>query len=351
MRRNTDNCITVLFLSKKNMMQLLLVICGFILCSVVIIFSGSRLSRYGDIIAELSGLGKAWFGLIVMAAVTSLPELFTGISSVAFVNSPDIAVGDIMGSCAFNLLILAVLDYFVRGKPISSVVTKNHILAGFVGILLITISVISIVFGEKIPVIGWVSTSSIALITLYLVSIRIIFSNEQRAQLEHTGIPLAAQSLSLPKAIRRYVLYALLVIAGAIALPFFADNLAEEAGLSKSFVGTLLVAATTSLPELVVSITAVRIGSMDIAVGNLLGSNIFNMLILALDDILYKQGPLLVDANPNHALSGLVTLLMTCVVGIGIIHSRPRKRFVLAIDAIILIILYLSLILALYFLQ
>lgn len=332
-------------------MQLLLLISGFIFCSALIIVSGARLSRYGDIIAELSGVGKAWFGLIIMAAVTSLPELFTGISSIVFVDSPDIAVGDIMGSCAFNLLILAILDYFVRGKPISSVVTKTHILAGFVGILVITIAIIGIVFGRKIPVVGWFSISSILLIILYLISMHIIFTNEQRNQLKLTGIPIVNQTLSLGVAIRRYLFHALIVIASAIALPFFADDLAEEAGVSKSFVGTLLVAATTSLPELVVSITAVRIGSMDIAVGNLLGSNIFNMLILALDDILYIKGPLLVAANPNHALSGMVTLLMTTVVGIGIIYSKPYKRFALAIDAVILIIMYLSLIIALFYLN
>ena len=332
-------------------MQFLLLVIGFIFCSALIIFSGTRLSRYGDIIAELRGVGKAWFGLIIMASVTSLPELFTGISSIVFVDSPDIAVGDILGSCAFNLLILAILDYFVRGKPISSVVTKTHILAGFVGILLITISIISIVFGKKIPVIGWFSSSSILLIVLYLISIHVIFTNDQRNQLKLTGIPIINKALSQEVAIRRFLFYALIVIASAIALPYFADHLAEEAGVSKSFVGTLLVAATTSLPELVVSITAVRIGSMDIAVGNLLGSNIFNMLILSLDDILYIKGPLLVAVNPNHALSGLVTLLMTAVVGIGIIYSKPYKRFALAIDAIILIILYLSLIIALFYLK
>ena len=119
------------------MLTLFTYIAGFAICSSLIVFSGTRLSKYGDIIAELTGMGKAWFGLILMAAVTSLPELFTGISSIVFIDSPDIAVGDIMGSCAFNLLILAVLDYFVPGRPISSIVTKSHVLAGFFGIFLI----------------------------------------------------------------------------------------------------------------------------------------------------------------------------------------------------------------------
>lgn len=333
------------------MTDLFLYIIGFIGCSLLIVFSGIRLSRYGDIIADLSGMGKAWFGLIMMAAVTSLPELFTGISSVVIVDSPDIAVGDIMGSCAFNLLILAILDYFVPGKPISSVVTKGHILAGFFGIILITLSVIAMVFGEGFPVIGWFSSSSIVLVVLYLTSIRIIFQNEQRNRVHVHAAIQVNHPISLSTAIRRYVLFSLLVILGAIALPYFADHLADRAGLSKSFVGTLLVAATTSLPELVVSIAAVRMGSIDIAVGNLLGSNIFNMLILSIDDFLYKKGPLLDAVNPSHALSGLVTLIMTAVVGIGIIHSSPKKKFALAIDALVLIALYVSLITALYYLN
>lgn len=87
---------------------------------------------------------------------------------------------------------------------------------------------------------------------------------------------------------------------------------------------------------------------MDMAVGNLLGSNIFNMLILAFDDLIYTKGPILLDTNPDHALSGLVTLLMTSVVGIGILYGSPTKRFVLAIDAILLIVLYTVLMIAIY---
>jgi cation:H+ antiporter len=258
-----------------------ILIVGFVTCAILIIFSGSRLSKYGDIIAELTGMGKAWFGLIMMAAVTSLPELFTGISSVVLVDTPDIAVGDVMGSCAFNLLILAILDYFVPGKPISSVVTKSHVLAGLFGIFLITLQVIAMVFGNQIPVIGWFSSISVLLIIIYIIAIRLIFKNEQRQMhgKDNIAVHPEPQTISLNRAIKRYIFFALIVIVAAIGLPFFADHLADEAGLSKSFVGTLLVAATTSLPELAVSIAAVRMGSMDIAVGNLLGSNIFNMLI------------------------------------------------------------------------
>ncbi len=335
------------------MPALIFTISGFVTCSLIIIFSGSRLSKYGDVITNLTGIGKAWFGLILMSLVTSLPELFTGISSILFFRVPNIAVGDIMGSCAFNLLILALLDYFIPKKPLSSVVTKSHVVAGFFSIFLMTLTIITIVFGTRFPRFGWISSASVLSVIVYLIAIRVIFKNEQHIAAstypeEKTSSFKNKETISLEVSIQRYLFFALLVITGALLLPFFAARLATETGLSKSFVATLLVAASTSLPEFVVSISAVKMGSMDMAVGNLLGSNIFNMLILAFDDLIYTKGPLLLETNPDHALSGMVTLLMTSVVGIGILYGSPTKRFVLAIDAIILIALYTMLMLAIY---
>lgn len=334
-------------------MHLSLSAIGFLGCSALIIFSGSKLSKYGDIIADLTGMGKAWLGLVLMAAITSLPEMITGISSITIIDAPDIAAGDVMGSCAFNLLILAVLDYFVPHKPLSSAVTKGHAVAGFFGIFLLTLAVVSIVFSRIFPVVAWISSSSILMIVLYLVSMRIIYKNERRQHSTDvantpTLVQESEKNIPLKVAIKRYILFALIVIAAAIALPFFADHLAQKTGLNQSFVGTLLVAATTSLPELVVSIAAVRMGSVDIAVGNLLGSNIFNMLILAFDDLLYTKGSLFVNINPDHALSGLIALLMTSVAGVSILCSTPHKRLVLGADAIILICLYALLMIAIY---
>lgn len=334
------------------MNSLAILIIGFALCAALITYSGTRLSKYGDIIAELTGMGKAWMGLILMAAVTSLPELFTGISAIIIIDSPDIAVGGIMGSLSFNLLILAVLDYFVPGKPLSSVVTKSHVLAGFFGMILIITSIIGILYGDLMPDFGWFSTFPFILITIYLITIRVIYENDHRFSTGITNDKIESKreykGVNLKVAIRRYILNATLVVIGALLLPYFADNLATITEMSQSFVATLLVAATTSLPELVISIAAVRLGNIDMAVGNLLGSNIFNMLILAFDDLLYTRGKLLLEGDPNHALSGLVTLLMTAVVGISILIESPKKRFVLGIDAIIIIALYAALIYSLY---
>ena len=127
---------------------------GFIVCSLAIVYAGMKLSVYGDRIAELTGLGNAWIGLILMASITSLPELITGISSVAILNAPDLAAGDIFGSCVFNLLILSVLDALHK-KPVFSLVRNTHVFAGACAIILITISGLGILLADEIPVIGF----------------------------------------------------------------------------------------------------------------------------------------------------------------------------------------------------
>lgn len=123
---------------------------GLILCSARIAISGSKLAKYGDIIAELTGM-----------------------------DSPDIAVGGIMGSLSFHLVILAILDFFVPQKPLSSIITKSHVLAGLLGMILVSIAIIEILYSSLMPDIGLISTFPIVLIVLYVITVRLIFENER----------------------------------------------------------------------------------------------------------------------------------------------------------------------------
>src|SRR4030065_237649 len=134
---------------------------GFIACTAVIVYSGTRLSRYGDVIAEKTGLGRAWIGVVLMASVTSLPELVTGISSVTYAGVPDIAVGDIFGRCVFNLLILALLDATYRMMPISAKAPQGNVLSASFGVLLISIAAVGLYLGNRILPFGWIGPYSL----------------------------------------------------------------------------------------------------------------------------------------------------------------------------------------------
>lgn len=327
----------------------------FALCSAVIVYCGSNLSRYGDALAEKTGLGRAWIGLMLMASVTSLPELITGISSVALANAPDIALGDVMGSCVFNLAIIALMDILLGPTPIFSRVEHGQILSAGFGVILIGISSVSILASGLVPSWGSIGLYTPALIAIYGIGIRSVFLFEKKKIAKFVGEMAQAvhyKDLSTRDVTIYYLLNAMVIIGAATWLPFLGNQLATATGLGRTFFGSVFVAMTTSLPELVVSMAALRIGAADMAIANLFGSNMFNMCILAIDDLFYRKGPLLAAVSPTHAVTGFMAVIMT---GIAIVSLtfRTEKKIVLRLgwDALSLILAYVINIYLLYALR
>lgn len=297
----------------------------FLACSAAIVVAGFLLARYGDMISRHTGLGGTVVGLVLVATVTSLPELVTGLSSVAIAKAPDIALGDVMGSCVFNLLLIAVLDFLHRDTPIYLKAGSGHILSAGFSIILLGLIVFHLLAGETLHLpLGHVGMYTPAIIVIYVVAVRSVFIQERRLG---NGV-LASDSelsLTLHEAVVRYLIAAIAVVVAAIALPFAAIRLAEAMGWNQTFVGTLLVAGATSLPEAASTLGALKARAVDLALGNLLGSNLFNILILAIDDIAYLDGPLLADVSPSHAVSGVSAMIMTGAAVVGL-HYRPAMR-------------------------
>lgn len=205
---------------------------GFFICTSLIVYSGTKLSKYGDIIAEKTGLGRTWIGVVLMSSVTSLPELVTGKTVVV-----------------------------------------------------------------------------------------------------------------------NYGINAMIVIIAAIFLPKIGEGIAETTGLGQTFVGTILIAISTTLPELTVSISAVKMGAIDLAIGTLFGSNIFNIFILAVDDMLFVKGPILSFVNTNHIISALSAILMTAIAIIGLTYRVEKKTLLLAWDSIGILLVYVINLMLLYMLR
>jgi len=300
----------------------------FILCCVLIALAGTQLSRYGDAIADKTGLGRTWIGLVLLATVTSLPELVTGVTSVTVADVPDIAVGDILGSCVFNLLIIVVLDFLYQEKSVYTKASQGHILSAAFGVMMIAFVGFQIVLSSNGPVrsLGWVSLATPLIFFLYIVAMRTVFRYEKRQIAEFADAEKDLYpDLTLRQAVARYIAAAMVVVLAGIWLPFVASQLAEEMGWAQSFVGTLFVSIVTSLPEVVVTIAALRLGAVDLAVGNLFGSNLFNVMILGIDDLLYVKGPLYAAIAPVHAVSALSAVMMTGVAIVALFY-RPQQR-------------------------
>jgi cation:H+ antiporter len=329
-------------------------ILGFIVCATIIFFSGKKLSFYGDLIAEKTGLGRAWIGLILMASVTSLPELIVGISSVAIVKSADLAVGDVIGSCAFNLAILALIDIFVpKRQPLFLIASSRHILSAALGILLMGLVALGLYLPSAIVIIPGIGLISIACLVIYLFSVRLLYRFEARGKLAEliSGNEINTTGMDLKTLGGKYSLFAAITITAALFIPYFANHLAQQTGLGATFVGTLFLAATTSLPEIAVSLAAIRMASVDLAVGNLLGSNIFNILILVVDDVFYTEGVLLKDASDNNLISLFSAIMMTAITIAGLTYKSETKKFRIALDAALILFFYIMTIVLLYYIS
>lgn len=299
----------------------------FAICAALIGAAGPVLVRYGDVIARRTGLSQTWIGLLLLATATSLPELLTGISAVTVAAAPNIAVGDALGSCVFNLTILVVIDTMQRKEPLYSCMDQAHILTAGFGVILIGFAGASLLFGSsdldlQFLHIG-VYTPIIAV--LYVVAMRSAFIYERRRSMPH-AMPDNDPQVTLAMAVRRYLAAAIVVVGAGTWLPFIGLEIANVMNWRSTFVGTLFIAGATSLPELVVTISAMRLGALDLAIANLLGSNLFNIFILAIDDLAYLRGPLFSVVSPAHVVTAFAAVIMSGILIVALLY-RPVTRF------------------------
>jgi cation:H+ antiporter len=302
----------------------------FAACLAIILFSGAKLARYGDAIAEKTGLGRIWVGLILLAAITSMPELVTGVSAAALVKLPDLAVGNLLGSCLFNLTLLTLLDVMSRPMPVLSRASSRHLISASFGIVLAGVVAGGIWAGARFPgsVLGWVNAPGLLPLVLYIVGLWWLSRSERNRPPPPEGVvPSQYETLSLRKTYLGFGLATAAVIGAGIWLSFIGNELALTYRWQASFVGSLFIAITTSLPELVVSVAAFRLGAIDMAVADILGSNMFNLALITPVDLAYRQGPVLASVSSAHLITAVLTIVMSLIVIAGLRLRQKRKTF------------------------
>jgi cation:H+ antiporter len=309
---------------------------------LAVILAGTKLSKYGDVIAVRTGLGQALVGGILMAGATSLPELVTS-STASLIGAPDIAIGNVYGSNTFNLMILAVIDLFHGPGPFLLNVQSKHILSALLGILLSAIGVLAILSGHllnnQINFLG-IGLGSLAIIFTYIVGVRLVFRYEKKNQGLAEEEELTDE-LSLREAIIKFIIASIVIIFAGIKLSQAGDQIATLTGLERTFIGSIFVAAATSLPEMVATVGAIKINAYDMAVGNVLGSNIFNMTIIIVADLFYRQGPVLTNVSLNHTVTAIIALILSSIVVIGLFYRSKKTFFNIGWDSFAIIFVYL----------
>lgn len=267
-----------------------------------------------------------------MALVTSMPELVTAISAAALVKVPDLALGTLLGSCLFNLTILGILDVFYSGSPILSRVSRGHVASAGFEVLLLVLLGSSILVAGSFPGFrfGWVGIPGIIILIVYLVGARQLFRMKQeQPDLVSPVEPLIYAELDTKQVYLRFALASLAVIGSGIWLSFIGDEIALVTGWDASFVGTLFLAITSSMPELVVAFSAVRLGAADLALADILGANMLDIVAVVWADLFYTSGPIMADTSQAHLIPVVLSLLMSLLLIGGLLFQQKRKTFII----------------------
>jgi cation:H+ antiporter len=314
----------------------------FIISAVIVVFIANKLALYGDVIAVRTNLGGLIVGTFFLAAATSLPELITSISAFRH-GVPDLAVGNLFGSNMVNVLLLAIIDLVNYQVPLLRRMAVSHTLTAVLATLLMLMSVIFILADIGLTI-GWVGIDSLILIGMYFGGVWLIQQENQltKGSTKPKVLPVADNFPSLRRGIVGFLAASAVLILVVPQLVRASMEIAEITGLGSSFIGTSLLSVVTSLPELLAAVAAVRIGAFDLAVGNLFGSSVFNMLSLGVADFFYTDGRLLGSVDPIFALVALLALLLTNMALLANLARMERRFLFIELDSAAIVLVYLA---------
>lgn len=316
----------------------------FLASASIIVFASIQLAKYGDVIALRTKFGGMMVGTLLLAAATSLPEALTTITA-CLQGEPNLAAGNLFGSNALNIVILAILDMMHSHRRLSRRNAERHALTGSLATLMIALAIFFLV--ARLPfAVNFgrfrVGADSMTMVVVYLFALSLIGKQSKKLAFSNTEVDLPEGTPELKPAI--------IWFAGAVTVLLFvtpwmvavSTRIAEISGLGTTFIGATLVAFVTSLPEMVSTISAGKIGADDMAIGNLFGSNMFNMMSIGIADF-FLAGSLFFHAvDPSFILTGMVGLLMTVLAVVGTLGRLERKIWFVELDALLLILLYFA---------
>jgi len=313
----------------------------FLVSSMAVIYAGVGLARYGDELAEKTGWGKLWVGSVLVSVATSLPELTVNISAVWLEDAPDLALGNVFGANMINLLVLGIAGLIFGVQNLFGGQGRDTRALALLGIGLVAVCMVAGVSGDAR--LGRTSLGGLAILALYVWGMRRVYQlGREPAELGDIPAPKG-------RALKAWVLFGLssaVVIIGARFVASSAEDLARLTGISASFIGVLLVAIVTTLPEGSVTVAAALRKSYGIVIGNVYGSCAFNVAILFFSDLFYPRGPLLGAMRPEHFAAAASALLLMGLGYLVLLGCAERKfawtrKLVLAIPLLYFGALYL----------
>lgn len=278
----------------------------YLILALAVVLVSIRLSYYVDLLDRTTNISGAFIGGVMLAAVTSLPELFTSISATLFVNQPDLVLGNVLGSNLFNLFVLGSLIFFSIknfNKCFLSPSHKNTLIATIIMYLLVASAVI---FPANFYILK-TNPVSIVIFIIYLIAVKLMSSDDSK---EEDSLIIEAH-LTKNQILIRFSLLSIILVIVSVFLTMTTDIIAQKLNLGMTIAGALLLGVATSLPELTSSISLVKMKNFNATVGNIVGSNLFNFSILFIADVSYRGGSIY-SANAessNLIIFGIISTL------------------------------------------
>lgn len=300
----------------------------FSIAAIVIAMAGTFLSRTADELADKTGLGEAMIGTLLLAGATSLPD-FAATLSAAVDGRPELAMSNIFGSIAVNLAFLGVGDIIYRKANLEHAaasaanLTQAALSIALLAIPLIAMTAPSVTFGRMHP-------ATPLIVIAYLFGLRLV-RRSQRAPMWSPrmtrqtieDVPATGRGGGGLSALwLKFAGLTAITAASGWVLMEAAKTIADRTALSESVAGGVLTAVSTSSPELVTTIAAIRQGALTLAVSNIIGTNCFNMLVIAAADLGYRGGSIYHDISSLQLLWGLVAIWMTAILLLGMVRRE-----------------------------
>ncbi|MBL0421372.1 sodium:calcium antiporter [Ramlibacter sp. AW1] len=334
----------------------------FAVAAVIVWIAGTRVAHYADALATATGVGHAAVGLVLLAGITSLPEVAVSLSS-AVTDSPSLAVNNLLGSIALQIALLAVADA-VFGKDALTVVAGSSVvlLQVVMNILLLTLLAVALMVGD-VAFLG-AGAWSWSLLGLYVFAIwKISHSQDRHAWVANMSEgqrrrreerrkwrdqqASASAEESVKSLTWKLALGGLAILVAGYVLSRTGDALARQTGLGQSFVGAVLVAISTSLPELSSVLAAVKLRRLEMAISDIFGTNLFNVGLVFVVDIAWRGGPVINELGRFSQFASLLGALLAAIYMGGLIERQDRTVLRMGTDSAAVLVAYVA---GLYFL-
>jgi cation:H+ antiporter len=349
----------------------------FVVAGVVVWLAGTKLTSQADVIARRTGLGHALVGVLLLATATSLPEIATVVTGVA-IGNPELVTGNLLGGVLMQTTVLAAMDLLLvrRGVLTYFAPDAKLLINGVMLVALLGLVIAGVALGSPLSV--WsISLASPLIFACYVLTLWSTYS--ERAKVRWQPILDEPQPEPEPSGARRderkaldgqvleekeareyrgvsnrrlygsFALGAIVILVAGYVVARVSDALAEQTGLGSTFVGAVLLAVATSLPEISTTAKAVRLGAYSLAISNIFGSNAFNASLLFPADLLYRPAPILEAAGDSVIFLAGLAIFATCAHLWGILERKNQTVLGMGVGSAVVLLIYIGGMAVLYF--